>query len=172
MFLENLSAVILTVVPTAAKPERFSHLVQNSEHELTREYVAFAARRDIKTDGWNRLRSCGAGAVKGSKVRDRNIAGTRSTTSADDGARWFRLRQSDRGGRAVFSRGDGQQRARDFGLTDVLVIGRPLAQRYVDGPFHNEPTDLPATASDTPQELKRDGTCRQIFEAAPATPQT
>jgi len=144
--------------------ERFPNLVQFSEHALTREYVVFAKRRDIEPDGWNSLRPYDVGIVNGWRILEHNITDTRSMTKASDGEHLFRLLQEDRVDLVVFNRWGGLQLVKDLGLTDVELIGPPLARREVYFYLHKKHADLVAKASETLREMKRDGTYRQIFE--------
>jgi polar amino acid transport system substrate-binding protein len=144
--------------------ERFPNLVQYSEHALTREYVVFAKRGDIEPDGWHSLRPYDVGIVNGWKILERNITGTRSMTKADDGEHLFRLLADDRVDLVVFNRWGGLHLVKDLGLTDVEIIGPPLAKRDVYFYLHKKHADLAVKASETLREMKRDGTYRQIFE--------
>lgn len=144
--------------------ERFPNLVQYSEHALTREYVVFAKRGDIEPDGWHSLRPYNVGIVNGWKILERNITDTRSMTKASDGEHLFRLLQEDRVDLVVFNRWGGLQLVKDLGLTDVALIGPPLARRDVYFYLHKKHAELAVKASETLREMKRDGTYRQIFE--------
>ena len=85
-------------------------------------------------------------------------------TKANDGEHLFRMLQHDRVDLVVFNRWGGLQLIKDLGLTDVEMIGPPLARRDVYFYLHKKHAELAVKASETLREMKRDGTYRRIFE--------
>lgn len=129
-----------------------------------RDFVAFGVAHKFAIDGWDSLKPCNAGYVRGWKNCEKNIVGAKSASAADSTFALFRMLQNGRV--AVSARIDGLYTAKQIGLNGVRVLEPPLAtlQRYLH--LHREHADLAPKLARAIRDTKTDGSFYRIRDNA------
>lgn len=153
---------ILARVSGIAK--KYTNLVQFEEPVLTRDYVAFARRTDIKIVGWESLRPYHIAIITGWKLLETNIKNTKSLNMVKNAKQLFSVLNAGRADVVVFSRLSGLQIIKQRGVRGVRALDPPLATRKSFFYLHKKHRNLIDPASAALRAMKADGTHQQIYD--------
>lgn len=126
------------------------------------DFVAFTCGPAINVDGWPSLTPHNVGIVRGWKVLEQNITGTRSLVRTKTAALLFGLLRNDRIDVAVIDRLSGIATARAMDIKDIHVSREPLVRRPMYLHLHNRHASLVEPFAAALAAMKADGTFARI----------
>lgn len=126
------------------------------------EFVAFTRGPVVKVDGWPGLAPHNVGIVRGWKVLEQNITGTRSLVRTKTAALLFGLLRNDRIDVAVIDRLSGIATARALDIRDIHISREPLARRPMYLHLNNRHASLVEPLAAALAAMRSDGTVARI----------
>lgn len=126
------------------------------------DFVAFTRGSAIAGDGWAALTPYNVGIVRGWKVLEQNIVGTRSLFRTKTAELLFGLLQNDRIDVAVIDRLSGIAAARARAIRDLHVSRKPLVRRPMFLHLHNRHAALVEPLAAALSAMRADGTFARI----------
>ncbi len=129
------------------------------------DFVAFSRNSAIDVHGWSSLQPHNVGIVRGWKVLEQNITGTRSLVRTKTVALLFGLLRDNRIDVAVIDRLSGLATARAMDIADIRVSQEPLVRRPMYLHLHNRHASLVEPLAAALAAMKADGTFNQIETA-------
>lgn len=145
---------------------KYQNLVQFEEPVLTRDYVAFTRRTDIKISGWESLKPYHVAIITGWKLLEKNITKTKSLSKVRNVRQLFSLLDAGRVDVVVYSRLSGLQNIKERDIRGVRPLDPPLATRKSFFYLHKKHKNLIGPASAALREIKANGTYQRICESA------
>ncbi len=140
----------------------YPNLVIVPESLVKFEFVVFSKRRDLRVGGWSGLKPYNVGIVRGWKILEANIRGTKSLTEVKDERILFGLLNSDRVDVAVYDRMQGLALLRELGYRGIHAIGSPLAVRDMYLHLNRRNVKLAPLIAGAIRGMKKDGSYRRI----------
>lgn len=129
------------------------------------DFVAFTREPAIEVAGWASLAPLNVGIVRGWKVLEQNITGTRSLVRTKTSALLFGLLRNGRIDVAVIDRASGIATARQMAISDIRLSQRPLVRRPMYLHLHNRHDKLVEPLARALMDMKADGTFARIHAA-------
>lgn len=143
--------------------QRYPNLVQLDEPTFQRDFVAFSKQKDLKIESWDDLKDFNVGIITGWKILENNIKNAKTLTKVKGVPQLFRLIEEDRADVIIFARYSGLQKIKDFGITDLQVVGKPLATKDMTYYVHSRHKGLIPKLNESLRAIKEDGTWQQIY---------
>lgn len=106
----------------------YPNLIQVPEKVAVMDFVAFSKGADLRIDGWDSLRPYHVGIIKGHKISEANVRGTRSLVAALDARQLFALLEAGRIDIAIEQREMGQYYLMSQGIANIRQLELPLAR--------------------------------------------
>lgn len=126
------------------------------------DFVAFKRGLPVEGSGWAMLAPYNVGIVRGWKILEQHIVGTRSLFRAKTASQLFNLLANDRIDVAVIDRLSGLEAARKIGIADVVVKEPPLGRQPMYLHLHKRLSALVEPLATVLAEMKSDGTFARI----------
>ena len=142
----------------------YKNLIQVPEKIVDFEFVAFTWREDIRLTDWNSCKPYNVAIVKGWKILEANLSGSKSLVKVKNQDILFSLLGKHRADIVVYSRFEGLEMIRKLGLKDVWVIEPNLAKREMFLYLNKKHHLLVPVIAEQLRNLKLDGTYNRIFE--------
>ncbi len=92
-----------------------------------RDFVAFSIHHEFKAENWSSLKPYNVAIIRGWKIFEKNITGTKSLISMESTLSMFELLKNDRADVVVNARIDGLYHLKKLGVENVKVMEPPLA---------------------------------------------
>lgn len=140
---------------------RYSNLIQIPEKVMVSEFVAFTLYSTFRPDGWQSLKPYHVGIVRGHKISEANVVGTRSLFKARNTEALFLLLNNNRVDVAVCEREFGSMMARKIN-PGIQVMEPPLARQDFYLYLHKKHEPLVLKISEALKAMKRDGTYERL----------
>jgi|GEM_PF-230052 len=138
------------------------NLVLVPESVLKFEFVIFTKRLRFKPAGWESLKPYNMGIVRGWKILEANITGTKSLIKAKNERILFGLLNSDRVDAIVYDRLQGLVLLRELKYRDIYLLRPPLVVRDMYLHLHKKHAALVPRLTDAMRGMKKDGTYNKI----------
>lgn len=142
------------------------NLIQVPESLFKFEFVVFSKRLHFKPTGWESLKPYNVGIVRGWKILEANIAGTKSLTKVKDERVLFDLLNSDKVDVIVYDRMQGSVLLKELKYPDIHILKPPLVVRDMYLHLHKKHKDLVSLLTDAIRGMKKDGTYNKIVNQA------
>lgn len=139
----------------------YPNLLQVSESNMTYEFTAFALRPDVNVRNWDDLRHYTVAYIIGWKIYDENVHAS-STVKVATPENLFALLRAGRVDVVLYYRLGGLYYARKLGLTNLRVLGPPLATREMYMYLNSRHVDLVPRLADALRDMKKDGSYERI----------
>lgn len=149
-------------VRIAGLEKMYPNLVMVPEKIIDFEFVGFSKNKDIVTSDWEALQPYDVAVVRGWKILEENITGTRSLAKMKDQWLLFTLLEKNRVDIVVHSRYEGYVILKRLGITDIYALEPPLAIREMYLYLNRKHRALVPVIARHLREMKRDGTFRKI----------
>ncbi len=142
----------------------YPNLIQVPEDLLKFEFVVFSKRRNFKPAGWDSLKPYNVGIVRGWKILEENIKGTKSLTEVKDERILFALLDSDKVDMVVHDRVQGLVLLKKLKYRDIHILRPPLAVRNMYLHLNRKHSRLIPMLTEAIRGMKRDGTYDHIVK--------
>ena len=140
---------------------QYPNLVQVPEVFMVSSFMAFVRTSTFTPDGWESLRPFRVGCVRGHKIAEANISGTRSLVATRSAESLFEMLRGDRIEVAVCEEVFGSLAARRVDPT-IHALSPALDTKDFFLYVHRRHADLVARLSAALAGMKRDGTHERI----------
>ena len=141
----------------------YLNLLQVPAIALQTDFVAFTKDPKLKIGGWAELKPYNVAIIKGHKISEKMVTGTRSLTKAENLKALFNLLKNDKVDVAICERMFGSQMARTLKISDIVVIDPPLAELNFFVYLHKKHELLIPGLTKTINEMHIDGTYKRIM---------
>ena len=145
----------------AGLSKRYSNLIPIPEKIMVSEFVAFTLNSTFRPMGWQSLKPYNVAIVRGHKISEENVVGTRSLFKATNAAILFSLLNSNRVDVAVCERLFGSMMAKKIN-PEIMAMEPPLARRAFYLYLHKKHKPLVGRISEALKAMKRDGTYERL----------
>jgi polar amino acid transport system substrate-binding protein len=142
--------------------KRYANLIQIPEKVMVAEFVAFTLNSPFRSDGWRSLKPYHVGIVRGHKISEANVVGTRSLIKARDTEALFSLLNNHRIDVAVCEKRFGSMTAKKIN-PEIKVMEPPLARMDFYLYLHKRHEPLVLIISEALKAMKRDGTYERLL---------
>ncbi|MBA5640299.1 transporter substrate-binding domain-containing protein [Duganella sp. LX20W] len=146
--------------------QSYTNLVRVPEPVMTYQMAVFTRHADFTVDGPASLRPYDVGILRGWKILERSITGTRSLQKLETGRQLFAMLAMDRIDVAVIEKLEGLHFIQSMGLQGVRI----LAPAYVEGEWflylHKKHAALAPRLAEQLRLMKRDGSYQRLFDQA------
>lgn len=142
----------------------YPNLVRVPENIIDVQLVAFSRNVDFATIGWKSLRPYNVGIVKGYKILEINIIGTKSLVKVKNIEKLFTLLHKDRADLVVTTRMGGLAAIKGMGLSGIKVLQPPLAISTLYPHLNVKHKNLVPGLAAAIREIKRDGTYQRLYD--------
>lgn len=133
------------------------------EKILDMEFVAFSKKTNIRTPDWKSLRPYDVGIIRGWKIFESNVTGTRSLTRVKNVDQLFELLVNNRAEVILLEKWIGLHIIKSKGLKGINLLGPPLAVRNMFMYLHKRHAAMIPKISAALRDMKSDGTYANIF---------
>ncbi len=140
----------------------YPNLVRVEEKITDFEFVGFSKNVLIPITGWEDLRPYDIAIVRGWKILEENIVGSRSLVMTKDQNLLFTLLKNDRVDIVVYSRFEGYEVINTMNLKDARALEPPLAVKEMYLYLNKKHQDLVPAIAYHLKEMKRDGSFEKI----------
>ena len=140
----------------------YPNLIRVPEKMTDFEFVAFSKHVDINTTGWETLIPYDVAIVRGWKILEENVVGTRSLIRTKNQDILFTLLDMDRTDIIVYSRFEGYGVIRKENMKGVKAHEPPLAVREMFLYLNKKHQKLVPLVAAAFKEMKADGTYEKI----------
>ncbi|MBT3361631.1 MAG: transporter substrate-binding domain-containing protein [Rhodospirillales bacterium] len=141
----------------------YPNIIQVPEKVIDIDFVAFTAGLEFAATDWSSLRPYNVGIITGWKILEINVTETRSLVKVDDARQLFLLLAKGRADTVIYEKWQGLSMARQLGISNIKVLGPPLATRAMYPYVHAGRQNLVADMAATLKTMKADGTFKQIL---------
>ena len=141
----------------------YPNLVPVPESVLKFEFVVFTKNLHFKPSGWDSLKPYNIAIVRGWKILEANIAGTKSLMKVRDERLLFDLLHSDRVDAIVYDLSQGVALLRELNYRDIYPLRPPLAVREMYLHLHKKHADVVPRLTHAIRDMKNDGTYNTII---------
>ena len=141
----------------------YPNLVPVPESVLKFEFVVFTKNLHFKPSGWDSLKPYNIAIVRGWKILEANIAGTKSLMKVRDERLLFDLLHSDRVDAIVYDLSQGVALLRELNYRDIYPLSPPLAVREMYLHLHKKHADVVPRLTHAIRDMKKDGTYTAII---------
>jgi polar amino acid transport system substrate-binding protein len=145
----------------AGLSSRYENLIPVPEKIMVSEFVAFTLHSRYRPAGWQSLKPYNVAIVRGHKISEENVVGTRSLFKAANTEVLFSLLNSNRVDVAVCERLFGAMMAKKIN-PEIKVLEPPLARRDFYLYLHKKHEPLVGRIADAVKTMKRDGTYERL----------
>ncbi|MDH5297937.1 MAG: transporter substrate-binding domain-containing protein [Desulfobulbaceae bacterium] len=145
----------------------YPNLIQVEEKVFTTDFVAFTNHRALPIRNWKDLQPYDVAIVRGHKISEKNVTGTRSLIKAENTELLFGLLKNNRADVVVCERIFGLAAAKDAGIAGVRVLEPPLARLDFFVYLHKKHAAMVPKLAKALKEMRADGSYRRIRDAAP-----
>ena len=145
----------------AGMSKRYPNLIPIPEKMMVSEFVAFTLNSKFRSAGWQSLRSYNVAIVRGHKISEENVVGTRSLFKARDAEVLFSLLNNNRVDVAVCEKLFGSLMAKKINPA-IKAVEPPLASRDFYLYLHKKHEPLVLKISAALKAMKRDGTYERL----------
>jgi len=140
----------------------YPNLLQVREKVTDFEFVGFSRNTSIATTGWESLKPYDVAIVRGWKILETNIVGTRSLVRVKDQNLLFTLLKNNRVDIVVYSRFEGYEMIRQVGIRDAVILEPPLAVKEMFLYLNKRHETLVPVIEEKLKAMKRDGSIALI----------
>ena len=140
----------------------YPNIVRVPEKITDFEFVAFTKYLVRKTTSWKMLRPYDVAIVRGWKILEENIVGSRSLVRTKDQKLLFNLLVNDRTDIVVYSRFEGYALIRSLRLEGIKALEPPLAVREMYLYLNKKHMNLVQPLAEALRGMKEDGTYTEI----------
>ncbi len=148
----------------AGLDRQYPDLIQVPEKLLDMEFVGFSKNAMIRTDRWESLKPYRIGIIRGWKILESNIVGTRSLEIVGSAEALFNLLEKDRIDIAVTGKAEGLNRIREQKMKNIRVLNPPLAKKEMFLYLHKKHEKLVPEIAASLKDMKREGKYNQIAD--------
>jgi polar amino acid transport system substrate-binding protein len=141
--------------------KEYPNLVRIDEKVLDNEFVAYAAKADFATTGFDTLRNYHVAYIIGWKVFETALPAGNAVTLAKDSGQLFSLLENDRADVVLFERWQGAHILRERGIKAHL-LWPPLVSTEMFMYLHTRHAHLAEPAARALRAMKADGTYNRI----------
>lgn len=145
----------------AGMSKRYANLQQVPEKIMVSEFVAFTLYSTFKPAGWQSLKPYNVAIVRGHKISEANVVGTRSLFKARNTEALFSLLHNNRVDVAICERVFGSMMARKINPA-IKSMEPPLARLDFYLYLHKRHEPLILKISESLKAMKRDGTYERL----------
>ena len=135
----------------------YPNLLQVSEKLTDFEFVGFSRNVSIATTSWQSLQPYDVAIVRGWKILETNIVGSRSLVRVKDQNLLFTLLKNNRTDIVIYSRFEGYEMIRQLGIKDARILDPPLAIKEMFLYLNKKHQSLIPIIDEKLKEMKRDG---------------
>jgi polar amino acid transport system substrate-binding protein len=141
--------------------KRYPNLIQVPEKIMVSEFVAFTLNSTFSPAGWQSLKPYNVAIVRGHKISEANVVGTRSLIQARNTEALFLLLNNNRVDVAVCERLFGSVMAKKIN-PEIRVMEPPLARLDFYLYLHTKHEPLVLRVSEALKAMKRDGSYERL----------
>lgn len=145
--------------------KEYQNLVQVSEKLMESEFVAFTKNLKFNMTGWDSLKPYNVAIVRGHKISEANVIGTRSLVKARNAELLMSLLNENRVDVAVCERRFGSMAAKKLD-PQITALEPPLAKLDFYIYLHKKHNALASPLANALRDMKRDGTYQRILRHA------
>jgi polar amino acid transport system substrate-binding protein len=142
----------------------YPNLVLAPEKISDFDFAAFTMKTSVEIAGWESLKPYNVGIVRGWKILEANIVGTKSLSKVKDPEVLFSLLTHDRADLVVFDRTQGLALLRSRRIEGVRALTPLLTKREMFLYLNRRHAALAPGFAATLREMKRDGTFQRIVD--------
>lgn len=146
----------------------YPNLIRVPESSMRFDFVLFQRAQDppLSVDGWDSLAEFYIGFVKGWKILERNTQGFPHLTLTNSAQQLFSVLDKGRVDGVLYGRLVGYAMVESLGLSGIVVVEPPLAQKDMFIYLHKRHAALVPQVAEALRDMKRDGAYQRIVEAA------
>ncbi len=144
--------------------KNFKNMIQMTEPMFERDFVVFSKNRNLPIQNWDSLEPYSIAYMNGWKILDYNVKKYQSKKIAKKATQLFQFLVNDRVDLVIFARYSGLQILQNLGITDVYVVGKPLATKGMSLMLNKKHADLVPKLDNTLRAMKQDGSYQKIFD--------
>jgi polar amino acid transport system substrate-binding protein len=141
--------------------QRYTNLIQIPEIMMVADFVAFTLNSKFRPVGWQSLKSYNVAIVRGHKISEENVVGTRGLFKARDAEALFSLLNNNRVDIAICERLFGSLMAMKTNPA-IRPVEPPLAKSNFYLYLHKKHEPLVSKISAALKAMKQDGTYERI----------
>ncbi|MCP3892095.1 MAG: amino acid ABC transporter substrate-binding protein [Desulfobulbaceae bacterium] len=142
----------------------YPNLLQVPAIALMTNLVAFSKNPEFKLTEWNDLIPHNVAIIKGHKISEKMVVGTRSLTRANDLESLFNLLKTNMVEVVVCELGFGTEMARKLNITEIIVSEPPLAKLNFFVYLHKKHEILIPGLTKAINEMHIDGSYNRIVD--------
>ena len=144
--------------------KKYTNLIRVEEKIIDVHIVAFSKNNQIPIDGWDSLKPYNVAIVKGYRILEDNIVGTKSMVKVQDISDLFTLLQKDRTDIAVINLVEGVTELKKQNLgKSISALQPPLDSRPLYPHLHKKHSALVPKLARVLKEMKEDGTYQRLL---------
>lgn len=144
----------------------YPNLIQVPEPVYVGDFVSFAKGVEFVPTGWESLSPYHVAIIRGHKITESNVKGTKSLVQVKELDQLFTLLDKRRVDVVVVERLFGQMIVKQRELRDVKLLEPPLARVDFYLYMHKKHAPMIPQIAGAIREMKRDGTQQRIYESA------
>ncbi|MCK4786613.1 MAG: transporter substrate-binding domain-containing protein [Desulfobacteraceae bacterium] len=144
----------------------YPNLIQVPEKVFETDFVAFTRMKELQLRNWQDLQPYDVAVIKGHKISEQNVIGTRSLLKANNIEILFNLLKNKRADIVVCERLFGLAMKKKLHLDDVRIVKPPLASLDFFIYLHRKHESLVDELASALIEMREDGTYRKIYPGA------
>ncbi|MDH3760955.1 MAG: transporter substrate-binding domain-containing protein [Gammaproteobacteria bacterium] len=153
------------IARTSAVEKKFPNLVRVPEKVFDFEFMAYSRDPSITLSDWKSLNPYVVGIINGWQIVERNVAGAKLVTRANDYEQLFNLLDKGRVEVAILDRAMGSWKLKQLGL-DIFPIDPPIIKLPMFIYLNKKHESLVPGFARVLKDMKRDGTFAAIYEKA------
>lgn len=143
----------------------YPNLIQVPEPVYVGDFVAFAKGVDFAPKGWESLSPYHVAIIKGHKITESNVKGTKSLVKVKKLDQLFTLLDKNRVDVVIVERLFGEMNVRQRGLKSIKLLEPPLARLNFYLYMHKKHATMIPDIARAIREMKGDGTQQRIYES-------
>ncbi len=142
----------------------YPNLLQVPAIAFLTNFVAFSKNPEFKLTEWNDLKPYKVAIIKGHKISEKMLVGTRSLTSANNLESLFNLLKTNTVEVVVCEQGFGTEMARKLNIPEIIVSNPPLAKLNFFVYLHKKHEILIPGLTKAINEMHIDGSYNRIMD--------
>ncbi|RJR29793.1 MAG: hypothetical protein C4576_34655 [Desulfobacteraceae bacterium] len=146
--------------------KEYPNLIQVPEPVYVGDFVSFVKGVEFIPNGWKSLCPYHVATVRGHKITELNVKGTKSHVQVKKLDQLFTLLDKRRVDVVVVERLFGEVNIKQRGLQEIRLLEPPLARVSFYLYMHKKHAPTIPEISEAIMQMKKDGTHQQIYEAA------
>lgn len=146
--------------------QTYTNLIRVPEPIIEVQIVGFSLDGDITIKDWASLQPYNVSIVRGYRILEDNIVGTRSLTKVENITELLTLVHKKRTDVAVINRMEGMAEIQKLGFKSIKILEPPLDRRALYPHLHKKHQALVPKLATVLRDMKRDGTYQKLLDKA------